>query len=208
MQRRKFRKTGARVLREYGAVNPPPHIPDAARTWSLRPHPASAWLPAFGLRVAVQPLADGLWLDYALTGDLDGLLLPAPQVPGHADGLWRHTCLEAFVIEDDGRAYREFNFSPTGQWAHYRFSNQRVPDLAPAVPLAAPMCEWRTTPGLLSLRARLPALPASPDTDRRLGLSAVLEHRDGRLSYWALAHPAARPDFHDPAGWRTLPCAG
>ena len=33
-----------------------------------------------------------------------------------------------------------------------------------------------------------------------LGLSAVLEEKDGTKSYWALAHPNAdKPDFHDPA---------
>ena len=30
-----------------------------------------------------------------------------------------------------------------------------------------------------------------------LGLSAVCEARDGSLQYWALRHPAERPDFHD-----------
>jgi ABC-type uncharacterized transport system permease subunit len=29
-----------------------------------------------------------------------------------------------------------------------------------------------------------------------LALSVVVEHEDGVLSYWALAHPAAKPDFH------------
>lgn len=29
-----------------------------------------------------------------------------------------------------------------------------------------------------------------------LGLSAVIEDADGALSYWALKHPTAKPDFH------------
>jgi len=29
-----------------------------------------------------------------------------------------------------------------------------------------------------------------------LGLSAVLEDRDGGFSYWALVHPPGKPDFH------------
>jgi hypothetical protein len=33
----------------------------------------------------------------------------------------------------------------------------------------------------------------------KLGLSAVIEEKDGTLSYWALAHPPGRADFHDPA---------
>jgi hypothetical protein len=33
----------------------------------------------------------------------------------------------------------------------------------------------------------------------RAGLSAVIEEKDGTKSYWAIAHPAEKPDFHDPA---------
>ena len=32
----------------------------------------------------------------------------------------------------------------------------------------------------------------------QLGLSAVLEEKDGTKSYWALAHSADKPDFHAP----------
>jgi hypothetical protein len=39
------------------------------------------------------------------------------------------------------------------------------------------------------------AVPA--DTNWQLGLSAVLEEKDGTKSYWALAHPGEKPDFHD-----------
>jgi hypothetical protein len=35
----------------------------------------------------------------------------------------------------------------------------------------------------------------------RLALSAVIEETDGHLSYWALAHPAERPDFHHRDGF-------
>ena len=31
-----------------------------------------------------------------------------------------------------------------------------------------------------------------------LGLSAVLEEKDGTKSYWALAHMGEKPDFHAP----------
>jgi hypothetical protein len=32
----------------------------------------------------------------------------------------------------------------------------------------------------------------------QLGLSAVLEEKDGTKSYWAVAHAAEKPDFHHP----------
>jgi hypothetical protein len=31
-----------------------------------------------------------------------------------------------------------------------------------------------------------------------MGISAILVERDGRKSYWALAHPPGEPDFHHP----------
>ena len=32
----------------------------------------------------------------------------------------------------------------------------------------------------------------------RIGLSAIIEETDGAKSYWALAHPPGKPDFHHP----------
>jgi hypothetical protein len=39
------------------------------------------------------------------------------------------------------------------------------------------------------------------DAPWRLGLSAVIEDTRGSLSYWALAHPPGKPDFHHADGF-------
>lgn len=175
------------------------------KAWHLAPHPASPWQPAFTLSVALSlDEGIGLGLDYILTGALGELRLPEPRPPSPADELWRHTCFEAFLSGADSGAYREFNFSPSGQWASYRFVARRTPASAPEPSPAIPRLVWSGDPGRLRLHARLPVSVLPPGTTWRLGLSAVLEHHDGRLSHWALAHPGARPDFHDPAGWRHL----
>jgi hypothetical protein len=36
----------------------------------------------------------------------------------------------------------------------------------------------------------------TPSATLHLGFTAVIEDRDGRLSYWALRHPPGKPDFH------------
>lgn len=150
----------------------------------------------------------GLLLCYELRGPLEALRLPAPQTPGPADGLWRHSCFEAFVAIQGETAYREFNFSPSGQWAAYHFSAERVRDrLAEAA--AAPLrlaIDCQRAPGVARCTAWLPAraLPGGPHAQALCwGLNAVVETADGQLSYWALHHPAPRPDFHHPAS-RTL----
>ena len=146
--------------------------------------------------------ADGLRLSYRLQGDIADLRIPAPQQPEQADGLWQHTCCEAFVAEGESSGYREFNLAPSGCWAAYRFTEYRQRD-ADWRPAAAPRIACRHDKDSLWLTAEIPAalLPSKPT---RLGLTAVLETRAGERSYWALRHAAPQPDFHLSASF-TLP---
>jgi hypothetical protein len=112
------------------------------------------------------------------------------------DGLWRHTCFEAFVAVDGTSAYREFNFAPSGEWAAYAFRDYRS-----SIPLELdedPEITSRATADCLELDAVLTASWPTPTAQEkvRLGLSAVVEDESGALSYWALKHPTGKADFH------------
>ncbi len=154
-----------------------------------------------GMTASVSLTHSGLLLVYRLSGNTAGLRIPPATTPGPADGLWQHTCFEAFVSAEGNPAYREYNFSPSGQWAAYRFASERQRDTITAPDLPAPVVQLALTPTLLTLDVHLPlaALPSST-AHVELALCAVIEEQDGRLSYWALQHPQARPDFHHPAG--------
>ncbi len=156
-------------------------------------HPASPAPAGLALQCSVRADAAGLSLFYQLLGDPAQLRWPEPA-SGCADGLWQRTCMEVFVAGQGEAGYREFNFSPSGQWAAYAFSDYRQRDPAwhaAVTPQHTAGCQA----GAWQLQARIPAA-LLPSTPWRLGLSAVLEHADGALSYWALAHPGERPDFH------------
>jgi hypothetical protein len=141
-----------------------------------------------------------LALRYILTGNVSDLRMPPMAAPTRADGLWRHTCFEAFVRVSPGAAYYEFNFAPSMQWAAYRFSAYRS-GRSDMSDVHAPHLEARTTATSYELRASLetaemPDLPS--DVPWQLALSAVIEESNGRKSYWSLAHPSGKPDFHHP----------
>lgn len=166
-------------------------------TLSLIPHPGTPVAGALGIDVACTlPRDGGLILAYRLRAPAGQVLIPPAGTPGRTDGLWRHTCFEAFVAGKGQTAYREFNFSPAGSWQAYAFHAYRRG--GPLEPAAGPEFDCREEDGGFTLRAYLPAadLPAGPPW--RLGLSAVLEAADGSLSYWALNHTSAHPDFHHP----------
>lgn len=165
---------------------------------SLQPHPANPATAVDAVAVSVDLGSDGgLQLRYTLSHD-GRLRIPPARPPGPADGLWAHTCCEVFVAVAGDTAYREFNFSPSGQWAVYDFADyrRRAPDTA----LPPPRVDSHDDGTALHLSATLPAtaLPAVPRGRLlMLGLSVVSEDTDGALQYWALRHPAPQADFHD-----------
>lgn len=176
----------------------------ATQGFSLRPHPSAHAAPVKTITGDIARTRDTLSIRYLLAGDIERLRVPPASAPRFADGLWRHTCCELFVARKGGSAYHECNFSPAGAWAAYAFTRTREraasAQQSPLTLLNPEICAQQT-PHALELRARvrLAALaPGYTEAALRIGLSVVVEDRAGALSYWALAHPAAQPDFHHP----------
>ena len=173
----------------------------------LELHPDSARGAVAGLTGSARYGADGaLELAFRLTGDVGQLRLPPAGPPARADGLWHHTCFEAFIADPHSRGYVELNFAPSGTFAVYGFRGYR--DGGVALPLRQePVAPWRRTDGELALEARfrMDALPGPPGPRPpvavQVALAAVVEAGAGGLAYWALRHPPGKPDFHHPDGF-------
>lgn len=165
----------------------------AHRAVSLIPHPETPAKGIHGIDVRWLETGDGkLVLRWVVKG-VDTIVAPPFAGKGRGEELWQTTCGELFLKDRDGDGYREFNFSPSERWAAYRFSGYRQgmidEDIAPPE-LSAGKGEH-----LFVLTAMLDAsVLAGAST---AALSAVMEERDGTKSYWAIAHPPGKPDFHD-----------
>jgi hypothetical protein len=147
---------------------------------------------------AARSRSGNLLLHYFVTGLISDLRMPRATAPARADELWQHTCFEAFVRASPSDPYYEFNFAPSTQWAAYRFGAYRD-KMCVASEVSAPRIDVRSCGELYELQvslalAGISSLPG--DAVWRLGLSAVVEETSGRKSYWALAHPPGKADFH------------
>jgi hypothetical protein len=146
-------------------------------------------------------MPDGrLAMAYLIEGDLTRVNVPLPRAPRIVHGLWQHTCCECFIALAGEPGYHEFNFAPSGEWAAYKFASYREGE-ALIDEMLNPQIAVRGSAGRFELDASI-ALDRLSAAHRRarlaLALSAVIEDKDGALSYWALRHPAGRPDFHHP----------
>jgi hypothetical protein len=168
---------------------------------ALKLHPDSLCPAATQIDVDIaRPHNGRIVLGYVVTGKIADLYLPPVISPTRAEELWQHTCFEAFVGSSRDETYYEFNFAPSTQWAAYQFDGYRR-GMRVASGISAPVIEVQAGPERFILQGsleldQLSSLPR--DARWRLGLSALIEERSGRVSYWALAHPPGKPDFHHP----------
>ena len=170
---------------------------------TLTCHPATPTPHVSQLTAAVSELAENqLHLSYQLTADLNQLLIPEIQTSLACDNLWQHSCFELFIAQADSENYYEFNFSPSTLWAAYAFDSYRIRREWQIK--NAPKLRINQTLNQLEVEATFNLADLellSPNKKWLIGLSAVIESQQNDLSYWALKHPEAQPNFHHRAGY-------
>jgi len=136
-----------------------------------------------------------LRLQYTLTGPLAELELPDRKKPERTDELWKSTCFELFLQDNQQKtSYLEWNFSPSGDFAHYAFKDYRKADKPDPDGTAVQHCKWKKTEKLeLFLDLDISAFQNSGFGN----LSIVLLDKKGKLEYFALSHPEEKADFHN-----------
>lgn len=180
-------------------------MPAAAAPWSmLVAHPRTPGAAVYGIGAEIRFIRPAvLFCDYTLHADMTQVRLPERHGVSPVEGLWRHTCFEMFVGTPGTTPYYEFNFSPAGDWAGYRFEAYRE-GMMPTLPASAPQLQaYRNTERLeLSATVHLGALAELAEAPvLRIALAAVVEDSAGELSYWSLRHAAGKPDFHHADGF-------
>ena len=132
---------------------------------------------------------DGAIATFRIKGDIAKLVIPPAVQPRRTDGLWKTTCFEIFAA-GEGAGYREYNLSPSGQWAAYDFDDYRtgMRDVSADVELKVSCID-----SCLELIAKIVAEFPNPIL---IGLTAVIEETDGAISYWSTAFAPGKPDFH------------
>lgn len=168
----------------------------------LQPFPAGLPLPAITLSGNLRRQGTLLAITYTLAGRLADLIIPPPApAPTRRWLLWEATCCEFFLAIPGAEDYWEFNLSPSGDWNVFHLSGYRQgireESAIDHLPLVVQRRPNRLT---LSLQTDLAAI-FPPDHSWKAAVSAVLQHADGRCTFWALSHPAPQPDFHHRASF-------
>ena len=140
---------------------------------------------------------------YVLRAEISRVRIAPTGPTERCDGLWNHTCFEAFIKAPGAAGYYELNFAPSRQWAIYRFNAYREgnssPDLDAFPDISVRRFDDRLEIDAALLLHDLIGLQGAPHL--QVALSAVVEEENGTLSYWALKHAPDNADFHWPDGF-------
>jgi len=172
------------------------------RNFSLQPFSVGRPAPPFAITGTVCRCDTLLTISYLLTGPLQDLVIAPPaDRPARQWVLWEHTCLEFFLATQNASNYWEFNLSPAGHWNLFRLTDYRRGIQEEPAFQALPFTVHREPRALrLTLEVDLAAIiPTGQPLE--IGVSAVLQVQDGRLSFWALTHRGPEPDFHHREGF-------
>ncbi|MEP5939024.1 MAG: hypothetical protein ABJ239_11910 [Erythrobacter sp.] len=154
-------------------------------------HPDCKAGPITGICASIQPSEAGCRAQFFLNGDVSAIKVPVHLPSSRQDNLWKTTCFEIFWQPDGGSYYREFNLSPSSQWACYDFDDFRRNSRDALVENIAIACAHSSDALMLSadIASELP-LPG------QIALNAIVEDKDGNIQFWALAFQEGKPEFH------------
>ncbi len=167
------------------------------QSFSLIPFPAQS-IPELKITGNISRQSNLLAVHYSLSGNIENILLPVPTArPDRKDELWKATCFEFFLAIKNQPQYWEFNMSPSGDWNVYRMDAYRRIGFRGETSLQRLPFEVRNEEGVLTLSAAADLSPLFQQAQSlEMGITAVIQTKDGNETYWALVHPAPYADFH------------
>ncbi|NEQ70965.1 MAG: DOMON-like domain-containing protein [Symploca sp. SIO2D2] len=172
------------------------------QNFSLQPFASTSPLTNCEIVGSITRYHQTLTISYELHCQLTELVIPTSvSKPTRKDGLWQETCFEFFVGVKDSPQYWEFNLSPAADWNVYRFAAYRQGMEEEQTFTSLPFSvEQQSNMLRLTLKVDL-AQFVSANQILEVAISAVVKPKEGEVSYWALAHPDSKPDFHHRDGF-------
>ena len=153
---------------------------------------------AHHMEVRVHQNSDHITFEFRGEGSFSGLEWPPTKNNiEFTDNLWLATVFEIFFQDEGVDTYEEWNFSPSGNWAHYEFLKYREGMKAINKKGSPDIFIKEKSKESFHLIAKIPKKAVSAvKGEKKLGICAILLFEDGVRTHWALKHSSEKPDFH------------
>ena len=164
---------------------------------SLIPFPARN-IPKISITGKISRKSNLLALHYSIAGNIEEIFIPLPSGhPMRNDELWKTTCFEFFLAIKGRPQYWEFNMSSSGDWNVYRMEAYRRIGFREETSIRRIPLEIKKNATDFVLDVAVDLNPIiQREQNLEIGVTAVIQTKDGNQTFWALTHPAPQADFH------------
>lgn len=167
------------------------------QTFELIPYPADN-IPNIDITGKLTRSDNTFFIHYEVDGEIEQIYLPAKSPsPSRKDDLWKATCFEFFAAIPDQPEYWEFNLSPSGDWNVYKMDAYRRVGFREERAYTELPFGFSASEHKLSLEISLDlGLLFQSEQIIQVGITAIIQTKDGNEAYWALKHASPHADFH------------
>ena len=134
-------------------------------------------------------------LSFLLKGNLDSYLFPKVEKIQRANELWKATCFELFLANDD-EVYYELNFSSSLAWNFYVLDAYRAESKALELE-EEPCISFTYKDDECSIVFELESEVLDFEDFKYCNLATILLTRENERRFWAIKHLKDAPDFHN-----------
>ena len=164
-------------------------------SFKLRPH---THIEKISIEGNLELIAEKIRLSFVVEGDLDVYIFPSKSRPQRAQELWKLTCFELFLANENEEEYYELNFSPSLAWNFYFLESYRG-EVKEMELLNSPTIEAFEVNNEFKILFEL-SVENLQDFDY-YNVACILLNKEHERTFWTIKHLKSQPDFHDKASF-------
>ena len=147
------------------------------------------------IEASLECTKDKLRVTFVVGGALSDYIFPKPYKLKRADELWKATCFELMLANED-ELYYELNFSPSLGWNFYALESYRF-EPKELEYFEEPSIFVEKKENLFRIILELESTGFNFEIFTHYNLATILLNKQNERTFWAIKHLKIQPDFHD-----------
>jgi len=164
------------------------------KTYQLLPYSKTS--KGLNIEASFSLTSKHLSLSFALKGAFEGYLFDTKNHVKRVDELWKATCFEVFIKNQNAKEYWELNIAPSGAWNFYHFSDYKK-KMQEESRVLIPKVIFKKERDEVYVNVEIDFTEKLFDEKVEFNLALILLDVERKRHFFTLNPKEGLPDFHD-----------
>ncbi len=141
-----------------------------------------------------------LTLEFTVLGEIKNYIFNEPCIQARADELWKKTCFELFIAQNNNSSYYELNISPSSNWNFYSFLDYKT-NMKEEKNVSKPFIHSSKIRDKYRLSFEFDFYEEFTEKELIFNLAVILLDTKGVRHFYSIHRREEKVDFHDREYW-------